>query len=51
MTLTSQMPQLLTSPMTPMTLLQMTLTEKETRSSPMTMMLTSPMSPMMRCRC
>ena len=35
-----------TSPMMPMTLLQMTLTEHETRSSPMTLMLTTPMSPM-----
>ena len=46
MSLTSQMPQLLTSPMTSMTLLQMTLTEQETPTSPMTLMLTSPVSPM-----
>ena len=37
---------MLTSPMKPMTLLQMSLTEQETLSSPMTLMLTSPMSPM-----
>jgi hypothetical protein len=40
MTLTSQMPQVLTSPMTPFQMLHMTLSEQEMRSSPMTLMLT-----------